>query len=204
MQSVGNDKERSHGKDALRAEMRAKRLALTAQERCDLSRSAARLLLRSPLWEKARSVALYIAARGEMDTGPLLQAAWQSGKQVLLPRCVMEEPAALRFMPCQGLETLAPGAFGIMEPNIPPIAGTREIVPDLIIVPGIAFDRKGVRLGQGGGFYDRYFFRAETAGVPRLGYIYAFQLVDFLPRDSWDMSVDAVCTEESILWTIKS
>jgi len=200
-------------KEALRAEMRAKRLALTPQERDDLSQAAAKLLLQTPIWQQARSVALYVAVRGEMDTDPLLRAAWESGKQVLLPKCVprgvMDGPAVLRFIPCQGLEALAPGAFGIPEPpnvDIVDLAYVEEpeVVPDLVVAPGLAFDRRGVRLGQGGGFYDRYFFRPEIAGVLRIGYIYAFQLVEHLPRDPWDLPVDCVCTEQGILWTVKT
>jgi len=184
----------------LRAEMRAKRQALTAEERHALAQAAATSVLQSLPWKKAHSVGLYIAVRGEMDTSPLLQAAWQSGKQVLLPQCMPEGPATMRFMPCPGPEMLAPGAFGIPEPSYN--YGMPEVAPDLIIVPAVAFDRKGARLGQGGGFYDRYFFRPEVAGVLRLGYIYAFQLVDHLPQEPWDLPVDAVCTEHGILWTI--
>ena len=210
-------------KEALRAEMRVKRLALTPQERDSLAQAAARVLLQTPVWQQAHSVALYVAVRGEMDTDSLLQAAWQSGKQVLLPRCVprcvMDGPTTmrftggpdvLRFIPCQGPEALAPGAFGIPEPpdTVDTIdlacANEPEVVPDLIVAPGLAFDRTGTRLGQGGGFYDRYFFRPEIAGVLRIGYSYAFQLVEHLPRDPWDLSVDCVCTEQGILWTVKT
>jgi len=194
-------------KEVLRAEMRRKRRNLTQQERDGLSRAAASLLLQTPAWQQAHSVALYIAVRGEMDTGPLLRAAWQSGKQVLLPQCVPGGPAALRFIPCQGLEALAPGAFGIPEPQNttgPSCIGAPEVVPDLVVAPGIAFDRTGTRLGQGGGFYDRYFFRPEIADVLRIGYIYAFQLVEHLQRDSWDQPVDCICTEQKILWTVKT
>jgi len=212
-------------KETLRAEMRAKRQALTPQERDSLSQAAAALLLQTQVWQQARSVALYVAVRGEMGTDPLMRAAWESGKRVLLPRCmpgcVMDGPedspfmdgqtvlrftggpAALRFIPCQGPEALAPGAFGIPEPQDLACANEPEVVPDLIVAPGVAFDRTGARLGQGGGFYDRYFFRPEIAGVLRIGYSYAFQLVEHLPRDPWDLSVDCVCTEQGILWTVK-
>ena len=209
--------EKSSEKEALRAKMRAKRQALNPQERDSLAQAAAGLLLQTPVWQQARSVALYVAVRGEMDTGPLLQAAWQSGKQVLLPRCVPRcvldgpdalrftgGPEVLRFLPCQGPEALAPGAFGISEPQDLACANEPEVVPDLIVAPGVAFDRRGVRLGQGGGWYDRYFFRPDIAGVLRIGYSYAFQLVPHLPRDPWDLPVDCVCTEQEILWTVKT
>jgi len=198
MQPEKYDMEAPHDKAALRALMRAKRQALTAEERHVLSHAAATYVLQCLPWKKARSVALYIAVRGEMDTSPLLHAARQRGKQVLLPQCVMEEPGAMRFTLCQGPEMLAPGAFGIPEPSCS--AGMPEVAPDLIIVPAVAFDRRGTRLGQGGGFYDRYFSRPEVAGVPRLGFIYAFQLVEHLPQDPWDLPVDGVCTEHGILW----
>lgn len=207
MTPARHENEDPRGKGALRAEMRAKRQALGARERLERSRAAARHVLQSLFWKNARTVALYVAVRGEMDTNPLLRAAWQKGKRVLLPLCRMEgavEGAAeMRLVPCRGPEMLVPGAFGIPEPACPTDEHARSIVPDLIIVPGVAFDRKGVRLGQGGGWYDRYFFRPEAADILRLGFAYAFQIVERLPRDPWDALVDGICTEQGIVWTAR-
>ena len=190
-------------KAGLRASLRARRQSLDKEERLALSRAAAGHLLRERIWTGAETVALYIAVRGEIDTEPLLRAAWDSGKQVLLPLCSPAGDAHMRFAPCSGPDGLTPGAYGIPEPicaePVPLACGE----PDVIVVPGLAFDRKGIRLGQGGGFYDRYFARPETAGALRIGLAYSFQIVEKLPKDPWDLPVDGVCTEQGILWTAK-
>ena len=204
MNSTAHNTVSPHGKLALRADMRDRRQALEPEERRKRALAAATHLLASHPWKKARTVALYVAVRGEMDTGPLLQAAWQGGKLVLLPLCsAMGGAAEMRFIPCEGIETLAPGAFGIPEPPCPAGTPPMDAEPDLVVVPGVAFDKNGTRLGHGGGFYDRYFARPETTGALRIGYAYDFQVVDSLARDPWDLPVDVICTEQGLLWTIK-
>ena len=190
-------------KAGLRAALRARREALAKDERLALSRAATEHVLRERIWNEAETVALYIAVRGEIDTEPLLRAAWDSGKQVLLPLCSRNGNAHMRFVPCSGPDRLAPGAYGIPEPVCAESVSADCGEPDVIIVPGLAFDRKGVRLGQGGGFYDRYFARPETAGALRIGLAYAFQMVEKLPREPWDLPVDGVCTEQGMVWTAK-
>ena len=193
-----------HGKSTLRVIMRARRRAIEPAQRRELALAAATRLVASQPWKRALVVALYIAVRGELDTDPLLQAAWREGKQVLLPLCTGEaEAAVMRFIPCEGMEALRPGAYGIPEPPCPKHAAAEVPEPDLVIVPGLAFDKNGVRLGQGGGFYDRWFSRPEFAAALRIGYAYNMQLLDRLPREPWDMPVDAICTERGVLWAIK-
>ena len=72
--------------------------------------------------------------------------------------------------------------------------------PDLIIAPGLAFDRNGIRLGMGGGYYDRLLALPRHAASRRVGLAFAFQFVDSLPREAWDMPVHAVCTEKGLVW----
>jgi 5-formyltetrahydrofolate cyclo-ligase len=192
-------------KEALRAAMRAARRALPPEERAALSRLACGRLLASALWQGAATVALYIAVRGEVDTGLLLDAAWREGKTLLLPLCAPEKAGTMRLTACAGPEQLCRGAYGIPEP-VPaaPIDWEKPELfstpPDLVVAPGLAFDRQGFRLGMGGGYYDRLLALPAYAHACRLGLAYAFQITEAVPRRDWDIPMQALCTEKELLW----
>lgn len=147
-----------------------------------------------PEFEAARRVALYVALPDEVPMDPLATAARASGRELLLPR---SSPDGSVFAGVQSVGALRVGRFGVLEP--PPDApaatlGTR----DLVLVPGVAFDRAGGRLGRGSGWYDR----ALPHGVdsPRLfGVGFAFQLVDSVPMAPHDRAVDGFVSEQGIL-----
>jgi 5-formyltetrahydrofolate cyclo-ligase len=112
------------------------------------------------------------------------------------------EKGVLTFARCMRKEQLVSGFFGIPEPDArscPACAFTLENnFPDLLIVPGVAFDRSGHRLGMGGGYYDRFLSSAKT---PAIALAYEFQLLEAVPTEQWDKNVTAVCTEQGLLWT---
>lgn len=200
-------------KASLRAEMRARRDALSPAARQRHAAAAAAHLLASSIWQKAATVSLYAAVRSEADTALLLRAAWESGKAVFLPYCSRRAAGEMRLVLCSGPEALCSGPYGIPEPAVSPdfsrSEGARKTgcsssaAPELIIVPGLAFDRSGGRLGLGGGYYDRLLARSEFAASLRMGFAYAAQLADdTLPMDPWDVPMHAVCTEQGILRTI--
>ena len=182
------------------------------------SRSAAaqQRLLDWPLWQQARSVALYVGVRGELATGILLRAAWQEQKVVWLPRVRPEAPGLMDFVACGGPHQLRPGPLGLLEPvdclmGVGPegphgaqpgqpdvdTATNLHFAPDLALLPGVAFDHSGGRLGYGGGYYDR--FLEKSLNCPRVGLCFEFQLVSFLPLAPWDQRVNYICTEERML-----
>ena len=203
-------------KSELRTVLRAKRRALPPAERAALSLAAQRHILESPAWRQARSVALYMAMQEETDTATLLEDAWSTGKTVSLPLCSATEKGHMDFFACSGLHELRPGPFGILEPDAgisvrndamddaTNTAGRRPIAPhtapDLIIVPGVAFDCRGHRLGMGGGYYDRLFSRPGYAASVKIGLAFGFQLVPTLPDGDWDLPVDACGTEKGLIW----
>jgi 5-formyltetrahydrofolate cyclo-ligase len=192
--------EQKHLKKLLREHIRAARKALDNGRQESASRLACAIIRSSEVWKQARVVALYMAVRGEMSPAPLLQAAWEQGKTVLLPLCDPDIFGAMRLVPCDGPESLTTGAFGIPEP-LPPRDDAPIPAPDLVIVPGVAFDRQGYRLGMGGGYYDRLFAGPACVDARRLGLAYDFQLVETLPRQHWDMPMHGVCTEKELIWT---
>jgi 5-formyltetrahydrofolate cyclo-ligase len=151
-----------------------------------------------PALERARRVALYASLPDELPSRPIYDALAAGGASLVFPRAV--EGAAPSFAAVSAWSELRPGRYGVLEPP----AEAEAVVPaegDLVLVPGVAFDRAGHRLGRGGGFYDRA-FPAGAARAPLLiGVAYAFQLVELVPHGALDRRVDAVVTERGLAWT---
>ena len=189
-------------KRALRREMSAARAALSETERLTRSEAAsARLLALPELAALAgagpKTVAGYVAAKGEIDPAPALAAVAASGTAVALPRVAPEAPR-LRFHRADA-GPLAPGRFGIDEPA----AAAPEMAPhelDVVIVPGLAFDAEGRRVGFGGGYYDGAFGASGPGKRPALiGLCYDFQIVARCPAGEGDIPVDLVVTDARVL-----
>lgn len=179
-------------KDALRTEMLARRQALTPDERERRSLAAQEALVGSSAFSAAHQILIYITFRGEVGTERIAEAAVAAGKLLVLPR-VVKAPRGLVLHSYSGdLATLAPGAYGIMEPRPEwPVVTLAQV--DLVVVPGVAFDRSGGRLGYGGGYYDRLLPGLRHARL--VGLAYESQVVDGLPRDPHDIPVDGLATE---------
>ena len=130
----------------------------------------------------------YVSLPDEVQTGPLITQMLEAGKRVVVPK-VQGRRLALSEVKDPARE-LAPGAFGVLEPTgaLRPVPVTRL---DLVLVPGIAFDRRGHRLGRGEGYFDRFLARVPKA-IPTIGICYDFQLVDRLPTDPHDQAVRTV------------
>jgi 5-formyltetrahydrofolate cyclo-ligase len=178
-------------KQQLRREFRRRRAALPADERRRAAREAARRLARTPLFRRARRIALYLAYGSELDTAPLRRLCAQRRKTVYMPRIGRRgHMAFVELAPCGRLR---PNRHGIREPLQRPGAGRPAL--DLVMLPLTAFDAQGHRLGTGGGYYDRAFARHRGRRPLLVGYAYAAQEAGALPRDPWDLRLDAVVTE---------
>lgn len=187
-------------KKALRQEMLARRSALEPEERERLSRAAQEALVGSGWFQQARLILLYDPIRGEVGTEVIAAAALAVGKRLALPR-VQRQPRRLWLHAYPGDPgSLVTGAYGILEPDPSwPLVAYGEV--DMVVVPGLAFDHAGTRLGYGGGYYDRLLpdLRAANPAVRLIGLAYGFQVVNALPRDPHDVAVDGVCTEPGTL-----
>ena len=184
----------------LRCEMLSRRVALSASAHCQAAEQAAERLVATAQWREADSVLLYMAVRGEMETRIVLELALERGKQVFLPRCPpgksLMEIAAIRSR-----QDLSAGRFGILEPcaSCRGLDPERDEFPSVALVPGVAFDRRGNRLGHGQGFYDRFFSQAVAGKMQRVGFAHAFQVLDLpalLQPQAWDIPMHALCTEK--------
>lgn len=190
-------------KDRLRKALVERRMALTEAEVQAASRAVAERIRALPEWKNAWSVLLYWPIKNEVDTRPLLEELWKRGSMALLPRCRPEQPGFMDLCSCACEEDLTQGSFNIMEPA--PCCATREdsgepFVPDLVLVPAVAFDSHGYRLGFGGGYYDRLLAKPEMDGALTIGLCYEFQRLPVLPTNAWDEPVQAVCTESELKW----
>ncbi len=167
---------------------RAVRGALSEAELVERSSELERLVLSIDHVQNAGSVFVYVSSGSEVRTHELIVVLLEQGKTVAVPR-VLPEPGAMQAIVIQGIDDFAPGRFGIPEPTThEPFVET----PDVTIVPGLAFTRTGLRLGQGGGYYDRYL--AQHPATYKIGLCFNEQLNDELPADAHDIYMDEVVT----------
>lgn len=166
--------------------------ALSPPERIAGDESLFRRFLALPQIESVRTVLLYHGMDTEPDTVRLLPPLWDIGKQVCLPRCLPGNQMEARLV--QRDSTLVRHPYGMLEPGPDcPLIPPDQI--DLVLVPGLAFDRSGGRLGRGGGYYDRWLagFSGITAALCRDGL-----LMEAIPRLPHDLGVNLVVTETSL------
>lgn len=178
----------------LRAHFRARRRDLDAAAQALHGEAVARHFFASPWALRGRTVGLYLAADGELDTGPLLDRLLTTRKRLALP--VVGRRGRMDFFRLRRLTPLSVNRYGILEPA-PGAAWVAPLSIDLVFMPLVAFDRFGVRLGMGAGFYDRYLGDLPATLRPRLvGVAHDVQYsLDPLPFDTWDVPLDAVITE---------
>lgn len=131
----------------------------------------------------------YVSYNQEVDTHPLIKQAIRDGKRVAVPKVIGNE---MHFFYIETLEQLVSGYQGILEPSTSVEAKDEEI---LMILPGLAFDATGTRIGYGKGFYDRYLEHNESSRIYNLVCTFDYQVVSHLEADPWDIKVDAIITE---------
>lgn len=182
-------------KKALRRAATAARRQLSPQERAVASDAAVDRLLALPELREVHTVLLYAAVGDEPDVAAALAVLRQRGVRTLLPRVRGE---LVELVAAGELHSLAAGYRGIREPDGPSI--DPEVV-DVAIVPGVAFDPVGGRLGRGGGHYDRL-LPALPSDAPRIGVCFACQVVPMVPREPHDAPIDVVVTERAVYRTL--
>lgn len=183
----------SAAKKAIRTQILSKRSCLDEAEMVHRGAAAQALVIGLELFRAARSLALYAPMRHEIDTTVMHHAALAANKCLCYPRVEQEH---LRFFQVKSLHELVVGRFGVLEPA----SGSLEISPadlELLLLPGVAFDRRGFRLGYGRGFYDRFLGTSCFSGT-KIGFAYDFQLLDCLPFESHDQPVDLLVTDQAV------
>ncbi|MDE6273814.1 MAG: 5-formyltetrahydrofolate cyclo-ligase [Clostridiales bacterium] len=172
-------------KRSLREQFKERRKTLVSQEK---DGEIAQRFLSSELFTQYHSFFVYLSIGSEVHTREIIERLLAAGKRVCVPRVVGREMTCVPYT-----ETLEKGAFGIMQPK-----GGEECECEVALVPLLAVDRQGVRLGYGGGYYDRYF--AKHPNVLRVGLAYGGQVTNRLPREETDCSLHALITEDGICY----
>ncbi len=181
-------------KARLRRALDARRRGIAAVDLAAASVSACAAVVDSDFFREARHVVVYAARPGELDPSAIEAAADRAGVPTFYPRV---EEAGLTFRRARRGELVA-GRWGLREPAahapmLDPVA--RHV---LVVVPGLAFDRRGHRLGTGRGYYDGALPSLRDAR--RVGLVLASFVVDAIPVDAWDVPVDAVATEDGLFF----
>jgi len=168
--------------------MLERRNAVDSRDRAKRSRRIQEILINSKEFLSAKVIGAYYAFGSEVNTDLIIDKARALGKKVALPSV---EGKSISFYELSSGRYLVKGRFGIMEPL--PYGPVDKI--DLLVVPGIAFDKKGHRLGYGKGYYDNFLSKKKSFSI---GLAYSFQLVDELPAGRNDRKIDAITTEDGI------
>ncbi len=185
--------EQKQAKRALRARVRAARDALAPEERVHLSSAVEDRLFEIPTVGRAGTVMVFSSFGSEVSTGGIIERLAEDGRRVVLPRVTGIEMEAVAYRPGDPVRT---ASFGAMEPAAGSAVPPEEI--DLVITPGLVFDRAGYRLGYGGGHFDRFLVRVRRDAV-RVGVCFDLQVVHEIPRDPWDQPVDVIVTERELI-----
>ena len=182
-------------KEEIRRLMIKKRESMRKEEVLEKSKKIEERFLSSDEFAKSDRIAIYYPIRNEVDTRGIISWLLSKGKEVYLP--ITREEITLGRI--RSFSELRPGKFNIMEPRE---AIDEEVNLDLIVVPGVAFDESGYRLGFGKGYYDRFLrsFRETT----KLGLAYEFQVLEEVPRDEEDIPVDFIITEKRRIDCLKN
>ncbi len=160
---------------------------VSAQRAREAGEAVAAAVSQSEAYRRSARVLLYAARFPELPLEGLLSRMMRDHKAPLWPRIRGEE---LEFAPCGDLGALVPGAFGLLEP--PESSRPTELTADdLLLLPGLAFDARGARLGRGRSFFDRALASGEASKAFRCGVGYAFQWVPEVPEEPWDLRVEA-------------
>ncbi len=185
-------------KSELRHSLRERRRGLSACAQRSASRNLDRKLRSAGALRSGQSVALYLANDGEISPEPTLRRLSRMGKRCYLPCLQGKHLTFRRFRPGQ---TLKINRLGIPEPAPKRGAALPAEAMDVILLPLVGFDRKGNRLGMGGGFYDRTLAGLAPQKRPLLiGLAHQCQEVAQLPVQSWDIPLDAVVTDKATYW----
>jgi 5-formyltetrahydrofolate cyclo-ligase len=176
-------------KASLRARLLAARARLSAEQRAEAARAIRDTLLSRPEVQMAGTIAAYYSVGAEPDTRGLVYALWKRGSYVLLP--VLRADGDLDWASYEGPASLVPGPRGLREPGEPPRGVDAVARADAVLVPALAVDQAGNRLGRGGGSYDRALARVGPL-IPLIALIYDGELVDHVPAEPHDVPVRAV------------
>lgn len=187
-------------KESLRKTIKKRRKSLGPDWMRNMSESIEATVIELDAFNEARTVACYLAMAPEVQTSTILEVCWNRGKRVCVP-VWCGDGINYKFAWLERTETTVEGPNGIPQPDMPVMADPKQI--DMVIVPGLAFDAAGNRLGHGGGYYDRLLSDKKLRRAFRVGLAFGFQLVTSVPVNRADERMNVVVTEDGAIVPVK-
>lgn len=186
-------------RSSIRQYMRAQRNQLSPQQQLAEAKKLSQQLFNLPAMQRAQNIAVYLANDGEIDPVVFSERAIYRGKDIALPSMHPLKKGHMEFGPYHGKRRK--NQFGIEEPNNKYNSMLQGKQLDIVLMPLVAFDAQGGRLGMGGGYYDRTFeFLKNSQQKPKLiGLAHDFQQVESLPIESWDIPLNAIITSSGMI-----
>ncbi|MFV2049153.1 MULTISPECIES: 5-formyltetrahydrofolate cyclo-ligase [Metabacillus] len=182
-------------KKEMRSIMLKQLTEISDEEYQQLSKEIHKHLFSFSTWNKANTVAVTVSRGREVDTFPIIKQAWTDKKTVVVPKC---EPATntMEFRSITSFDQLENVFYGLKEPILSETSAVKKSLIDLILVPGICFDKNGYRIGYGGGYYDRYLmdYKNDTVSLA-----FSSQLINGVPIEAHDVPVSTLITEHGVM-----
>lgn len=187
-----NIQEKKH----IRDQILKQRESLDLNIRSQWDESIFNRFISSEFYKKAVTIFAFVSFKSEVDTHRIIKYATEDGKTIYVPK-IQSKEKGIEIFKIEGFDQLKKGYFGILEPVEDCVPADKNTI-DLILMPGVAFDRLGGRLGYGAGFYDR-FLSGMDKKANKIALAYHFQILNRIPVDKYDIPIDGVITEEEII-----
>lgn len=187
-------------KKVIRKMIKDKKNKVTSDYILSSNKEITSTLIETDAFKTASTIMCYISFGTEVDTKPIINQCLKEGKTVLVPIIIKNEDETSYMEASQLMDPesdLAPGTMGIMEPKASKIRIRDPKTIDLVIIPGMAFDRKGNRLGYGAGYYD-YYLEKLRDDCNQIGLTFSFQLIDHIPTQKHDKQIKNIITERGL------
>lgn len=187
-------------KKALRKEILTRRKNIDAAEKEEMDKKILNRFFESKYYKEAKNIFIYISYDSEINTREIINKAFKDGKKIYVPRTEFET-RLMDAVEITSFDNLIKSSYGILEPSMEVLQVNPNKL-DLIVVPGVAFDRNGGRMGYGAGFYDRYFKKINKDNIKRivkLALAYDFQVLEKVPMSVQDVPVDFIITEKEFI-----
>ncbi len=193
------DRMRIMNKKDIRRDMLNKRNKMTKDEVKELSKRIGDTLKKMPAYTTSKTIMLYLSFGNEINSREIIMDSINDGKTIVLPYCNHDDKSITPTKITSTSLDLTINKMGYAQPNEESLDPIDQSEIDLIVVPGIAFDRKGFRVGFGAGYYDRFLGKIHF-DIPTIGLAYDFQIVEsFIEIESYDIPLDYILTEERII-----
>lgn len=182
-------------KQDIRRIIKTKREELNKDLKTQLDQSIMNRFIESEYFEKSNIIFIYVNMDSEINTIEIIKESLKRGKRVAVPKVLPVEKEMVALEIKSLLDLNESGSYGILEPGLDKKEVSEQV--DLVVLPGLAFEENGYRIGYGGGFYDKFLNKHKN--IDKVALCYNFQIISDMPKEDYDQRVDAIMTESKTI-----